>query len=194
MLYMMMMLGKTSPSSLSMEARVLATSSESRLSASLGDLATKLDIMATLAFVLNESPCDRGTVLSGIEFVSPWRQRRAVGVGVWDAAGHGGAHHVHHAGGYGGAWAWWACGVVRWRSEGYCLAIANSPWSIEDNFFSDHQASHLPERVYASFCGLITLPWNQPPSRAKANVAYNKENASDFYRTRVRSLVMLVTH
>ena len=31
---------KTSPSSLSMEARVLATSSESRLSTSLGDLGT----------------------------------------------------------------------------------------------------------------------------------------------------------
>ena len=77
-----MMLGKTSPSSLSMEARVLATSSESRLSASLGDLATKFDTMATLVFVLSESPCDRGTVLSGIELGSPYGQRQAVGVGV----------------------------------------------------------------------------------------------------------------
>jgi len=29
----------------------------------------------------------------------------------------------------------------------------------------------LPETVYASFSGLITLPWNQLPSRANANVA-----------------------
>ena len=121
------------------------------------------------------SPGDRRTVLSRIELAFIWRQRRAVGVGVWDAAGQGGAHHVHHVGGYGGAGAWWASGVVRWRSEGYCPAIANSPWSIDNNVFflslSDNQASHLPERVYASFCGLITLPWNQLPSRAKANVA-----------------------
>jgi len=29
----------------------------------------------------------------------------------------------------------------------------------------------LPETVYASFSGLITLPWNQLPSRENANVA-----------------------
>ena len=36
---------KTSPSSLSMEARVLATSSESRLSTSLGDLGTIMGLI-----------------------------------------------------------------------------------------------------------------------------------------------------
>ena len=39
------MMSKTSPSSMSMAARVLATSSESRLSASLGDLSGINEIM-----------------------------------------------------------------------------------------------------------------------------------------------------
>ena len=40
---------KTSPSSLSMEARVLATSSESRLSTSLGDLGTIMGLIEMVA-------------------------------------------------------------------------------------------------------------------------------------------------
>ena len=42
---MTMMMMKTSPSSLSMEARVLAIKSESRLSTSLGDLAIIMGMM-----------------------------------------------------------------------------------------------------------------------------------------------------
>ena len=74
---------KTSPSSLSMEARVLATSSESRLSTSLGDLGTiswlVIEVVAMgmmiemvamemlMAMILDDMgrPCYCGTILPG---------------------------------------------------------------------------------------------------------------------------------
>ena len=68
---------KTSPSSLSMEARVLATSSESRLSTSLGDLGTiswlvievvamgMMIEMVTMGILNDMGPGYCGTVLPG---------------------------------------------------------------------------------------------------------------------------------
>ena len=68
---------KTSPSSLSMEARVLATSSESRLSTSLGDLGTIMGLiiemvamemmieMVTMGILNDMGPGYCGTVLPG---------------------------------------------------------------------------------------------------------------------------------
>ena len=63
--------GETSPSSLSIEARVLATSSESRLSASLGDLATKFDMITTLVFVFEGDDHLAIVGLSSLESSSP---------------------------------------------------------------------------------------------------------------------------
>ena len=47
-------MSKTSPSSMSMAARVLATSSESRLSASLGDLSGINEILIKREMILND--------------------------------------------------------------------------------------------------------------------------------------------
>ena len=125
------------------------------------------------------SPGDRGTVLSRIELAFIWRQRRAVGVGVWDAAGHGGAHHVHHAGGYGWAWAWWAGGVVRWRSEGYCPAIANSPGSIEDRFFFWSPSVPPSRKSVRIFLRTDHVALEPAAVSGKGQCGLNRENASD---------------
>jgi len=133
----------TSPSSLSMEARVLAISSESRLSTSLGDLAivglSSLDEEqqeSIIPFLGNKEGLQEGE--STMPFLDIKEEESII---MLVAMG----------------------GLELGEQIELCnddVKEIPRPFPIL-----------LPETVYASFSGLITFPWNQLPSRANANVA-----------------------
>jgi hypothetical protein len=132
----------TSPSSFSMEARVLATSSESRLSTSLGDLAivglSSLDEEqqeSIIPFLGNEERLQEGE--STMPFLDIKEESIVMLVGM------GGLELGE---------------LIELCDDD----VKEIPWPFP---------IRLPETVYASFSGLITFPWNQLPSRANANVA-----------------------
>jgi len=131
----------TSPSSLSMEARVLATSSESRLSTSLGDLA-----------IVGLSSLDEEQQESIIPFLGKGLQEGESTMPFLDIKGEESIIMLEGMGGL---------------ELGELMELCDEegkeiPWPLP---------IRLPETVYASFSGLITFPWNQLPSRANANVA-----------------------
>lgn len=133
----------TSPSSFSMEARVLATSSESRLSTSLGDLAivglSSLDEEqqeSIIPFLGNKERLQEGE--STMPFLDIMEEESIIML-----VGMGGLE----------------LGELMELCDDDVKEI---PWPFP---------IRLPETVYASFSGLITFPWNQLPSRANANVA-----------------------
>jgi len=131
----------TSPSSLSMEARVLATSSESRLSTSLGDLA-----------IVGLSSLDEEQQESIIPFLGKGLQEGESTMPFLDIKGDESIIMLEGMGGL-------ELGELMELCDDEVKEI---PWPLP---------IRLPETVYASFSGLITFPWNQLPSRANANVA-----------------------
>jgi len=131
----------TSPSSLSMEARVLATSSESRLSTSLGDLA-----------IVGLSSLDEEQQESIIPFLGKGLQEGESTMPFLDIKGEESIIMLEGMGGL-------ELGELIELCDDEVKEI---PWPLP---------IRLPETVYASFSGLITFPWNQLPSRANANVA-----------------------